>query len=80
MTDEQHKVYSKSIARIRNVAYIMGIMFKEMSDLRNNPGISRTLIDSEIERKEKAYDYLKKYGSLTLKDVIKELDEIFITK
>ena len=77
MTEQEHKIYIKSIARIRNVAYIMDIMFKELSVNKNNPAINSTLIASEIEKKEKAYDYLKKYGAYTLKDSLKELQETF---
>jgi hypothetical protein len=74
-------IRTKNIARIRNVAYIMSIMFKELSfNTTNNLVTNKTLIDNEIERKQKAYDYLKKYGSLTLNDAIKELQETFNTE
>ena len=61
-------IFTRSLARIRNIAYILDAMFQNTNE--ENDKTKRNQI---IERKEKAYQYLKKYGTSTLKNCIDEI-------
>ena len=71
MTIDDQKLSTKSLAKIKNISYIMDILF---TPIDINSTITK---DSQIERKEKAYDYLKKYGVMTIKDSIEDLKIVF---
>ena len=61
-------IFTRSLARIKNIAYILDAMFQNTNE--ENDKAKRNQI---IERKEKAYQYLKKYGTSTLKNCIDEI-------
>ena len=72
MTPEDSKLSTKSLARIKNISYIMEILFTQLEkDSKQR--------EQQIERKEKAYDYLKKYGVMTLRESLEDLKNV-ITK
>jgi hypothetical protein len=59
---------NKALAQLKNIAYILDILFKTITDDENANNK-----EQEIERKEKAYDYLKKYASMTIKNSVETL-------
>ena len=59
---------NKALAQLKNIAYILDILFKTITDDENANNK-----EQEIERKEKAYDYLKKYASMTIKNSVEIL-------
>jgi len=71
MTIDDQKLSTKSLAKIKNISYIMDILFTPI-DIN-----SIETKDSQIERKEKAYDYLKKYGVMTLRESLEDLKNVF---
>ena len=71
MTLEDSKLSTKSMARIRNVSYIMEILFTPLEK-------DDKLRELQIERKEKAYDYLKKYGVMTLRESLEDIKNILL--
>ena len=71
MTTEDSKLSTKSLARIRNVSYIMEILFTQLEkDSKQR--------EQQIERKEKAYDYLKKYGVMTLRESLEDIKNVLL--
>ena len=72
MTLEDSKLSTKSMARIKNISYIMEILFTQLEKDNKQR-------EQQIERKEKAYDYLKKYGVMTLRESLEDLKNV-ITK
>ena len=71
MTNEDSKLSTKSMARIRNVSYIMEILFTPLEK-------DDKLREQQIERKEKAYDYLKKYGVMTLRESLEDIKNVLL--
>ncbi len=71
MTPEDSKLSTKSMARIRNVSYIMEILFTPLEK-------DDKLRELQIERKEKAYDYLKKYGVMTLRESLEDIKNVLL--
>jgi hypothetical protein len=71
MTIEDSKLSTKSLARIRNVSYIMEILFTPLEK-------DDKLREQQIERKEKAYDYLKKYGVMTLRESLEDIKNVLL--
>lgn len=69
MTLEDSKLSTKSMARIRNVSYIMEILFTPLEK-------DDKLREQQIERKEKAYNYLKKYGVMTLRESLEDIKNV----
>ena len=71
MTGQDSRTLYNSINRIKNISYIMDILFQKI-----NEEDGKETTNQKIERIEKAYDYLKKYGVFTLKDSIQNIKEI----
>jgi hypothetical protein len=71
MTIDDQKLSTKSLAKIKNISYNMDILFTPI-DIN-----SIETKNSQIERKEKAYDYLKKYGVMTLRESLEDLKNVF---
>ena len=71
MTLEDSKLSTKSMARIRNVSYIMEILFTPLEK-------DDKLRELQIERKEKAYDYLKKYGVMTIRESLEDIKNVLL--
>jgi hypothetical protein len=71
MTGQDSRTLYNSINRIKNISYIMDILFQKI-----NEEDGKETKNQKIEKIEKAYDYLKKYGAFTLKDSIQNIKEI----
>ena len=71
MTGQDSRTLHNSINRIKNISYIMDILFQKI-----NEEDGKETRNQKIEKIEKAYDYLKKYGVFTLKDSIQNIKEI----
>ena len=71
MTGQDSRTLYNSINRIKNISYIMDILFQKINEEDNKDAKNQ-----KIEKIEKAYDYLKKYGVFTLKDSIQNIKEI----
>lgn len=69
MTELEHKTITKSLARVKNVSFILDILFQPLP-------LVPTAREQELERKEKAYEYLKKYATLTLKESVQDIKDI----
>lgn len=65
-TINKQQEIKKALAQLNNIAYISDILFKPLTEIK----------DEDIERKQKAYDYLKKYASLTIKQSTQTLKEL----
>lgn len=70
--DTRNKMY-KQIQQVRNVSILMKILFKSVNQTMSEYHCDEA---EAIERIEKAYDFLKKYGTDYLDRSVKELLEI----
>jgi hypothetical protein len=67
MTLKESQTLTKAMAQVKNISYIMDILFTPLSINHQ---------DEQIEKKEKAYDYLKKYGVNTLKNSVEDIKTV----
>lgn len=70
--DTRNKMY-KQIQQVKNVSILMKIMLKPVGQTMSEHHCDET---EAIERIEKAYDFLKKYGTDYLDNSVKTLLEI----
>ena len=70
--DTRNKMY-KQIQQVRNVSILMKILFKSVNQTMSEHHCDEA---EAIERIEKAYDFLKKYGTDYLDNSVKTLLEI----
>lgn len=73
MTKEDKDKINKQLTQIRNVTILMKSLFRSLQEHMRDFNCDE---NEAIDRKEKAYDFLKKYGITYLEDAEKIIREI----